>query len=201
MPLPLHIFETRYKQMIRECLEGEGLFGVVLIRHGSEALGPLAEPYEIGCTARISEAQPLEEGRMQITAIGERRFKIYSLSQDLPYLVGQVDYYSLDMEAQESLEPITRQLTSKVRQYVQLLNQVDTIDLNPEELPEDPQELAYLAAILLQMPPQDKQMLLTSQNILEMLKSTNQAYTREIAFLEAIITRGKDQTQARVSWN
>jgi len=87
MPLPLHIFEDRYKQMIGECLEGDRLFGVVLIRNGSEALGPLAEPHTVGCTARIMEAQPLEEGRMQITTIGERRFRIHSLNYNLPYLV------------------------------------------------------------------------------------------------------------------
>ena len=69
--LPLHIFESRYKQMIEHCLAEEKQFGVVLIRRGSEALGPLAEPHSIGCTARILEVQPLDEGRMQITTIGD----------------------------------------------------------------------------------------------------------------------------------
>jgi len=52
-PLYLHIFEPRYQRMINLCLNEHRPFGVVLIRHGQEALGPLAEPYRIGCTADI----------------------------------------------------------------------------------------------------------------------------------------------------
>ena len=77
MPLPLHIFEVRYKQMIAKCLAGDRTFGVVLIKHGSEALGPLAEPYSIGCTARIIESQSLGEGRMEITTVGEDNIYTY----------------------------------------------------------------------------------------------------------------------------
>ena len=70
MPLPLHIFEDRYKQMINNCLEEKEPFGVVLIRNGKEALGPLAQPHSIGCTARIVEVQKLSDGRMNITSVG-----------------------------------------------------------------------------------------------------------------------------------
>ncbi len=63
--------------MIRRCLETNAVFGIVLIRHGVEAMGPLADPYPIGCTARIIEIEPLGNGRMNLTAIGEERFEIY----------------------------------------------------------------------------------------------------------------------------
>jgi len=201
MPLPLHIFEDRYKQMIGECLEGERLFGVVLIRNGSEALGPLAEPHTVGCTARIMETQPLEEGRMQITAIGERRFRILSLKYDLPYLVGEVEFHPIMVESPEELQPAADKLTPKVRQYIDLLKQIEVVDLNPDNLPQDPLMLGHLAPVLLQMPPGEKQTLLNSESALELLISTNQFYTREIAFLRAIIERGKDQSQYPVSQN
>ncbi|MGB5845847.1 MAG: LON peptidase substrate-binding domain-containing protein [Anaerolineales bacterium] len=201
MPLPLHIFEARYKQMIGECLEADRLFGVVLIRHGSEALGPLAEPHTIGCTARIMEVQPLEEGRMHITIIGERRFRILSLKYELPYLVGEVELHPLPVDDSDKLLPVAEQLTPKVRQYIKLLNQIEAVDLDPDNLPQDPLMLGHLAPVLLQMPPGEKQNLLKSESAFELLDSTNQVYTREIAFLRAIIERDQDQSQNSVLQN
>ena len=201
MPLPLHIFEDRYKQMIGECLEGERLFGVVLIRNGSEALGPLAEPHTVGCTARSMRAQKMEEGRMQITTIGERRFRIHSLKYDLPYLVGEVEFHPLPVDGPEKLQPAAERLAPKVRQYINLLNQIEAVDLDPDNLSQDPLMLGHFAPALLQMPPSEKQDLLNSESALELLLSTNQIYTREIAFLRAIIERGKDQSQYPVSQN
>ena len=65
MPLALHIFEDRYKEMMRRCIERSSPFGVVLIKHGDE-VGPAAEPYAIGCTARVVQVEPLPEGRMNL---------------------------------------------------------------------------------------------------------------------------------------
>jgi Lon protease-like protein len=201
MPLPLHIFEERYKQMIGECLEGDRLFGVVLIRNGCEALGPLAEPHTVGCTARIMEVEPLEEGRMQITTVGEQRFRILSLIYDLPYLVGMVEFHPIVVESPEELISAADKLTPKVRQYINLLKQIEAVDLDPDSLPQDPVMLGHLAPVLLQMPPIEKQDLLISESALELLLSTNRIYSREIAFLRAIITRSKDQSQSPVSQN
>ena len=105
MALPLHVFESRYKQMIKFCLEGDKRFGVVLIRHGSEALGPLPEPHLIGCTAQIIEVQPLEEGHMYLTTTGVQRFRINTINHGLPYLVGKVEI--LPFEGNDPQELIT----------------------------------------------------------------------------------------------
>ena len=153
MPLPLHIFEARYKQMIGKCLEGDKVFGVNMISRGSEALGPLAEPYSIGCTARITESQLLEQGRMQITAVGERRFRILKLMDDLPYLVAEVEYTPLKIYKPEELRPGVEQLTTKVQQYINLLNQIEKVDLDPGNLPQDPLMLGYMASASCKCPP------------------------------------------------
>ena len=201
MPLPLHIFESRYKQMVELCLEKDNTFGVVLIRHGNEALGPLAKPHCLGWTARIIEVQPLGEGRMNITAVGERRFRIHSLNYDLPYLVGDVEFCPLPAEDPESLIPTAGRLAPKVQQYIRLLNEIEEVDLDPDNLPEDPVLLAQLAAALLQMPPGEKQELLISASPLDLLDSTYQVYRREIAFLRAIIDHGKDERQRHIRQN
>lgn len=88
--LPLHIFEPRYRQMIGECIEERRPFGVVLIREGGE-VGGGAEPYKMGTTARIRDVERVEDGRMNIVAVGEDRFRILDTSSERPYLTGSVD--------------------------------------------------------------------------------------------------------------
>ena len=61
MPLPLHVFEERYKEMVQVCLDEQRPFGVVLIRSGVAEGGPLADPYDVGCVAEIIEVQKLED--------------------------------------------------------------------------------------------------------------------------------------------
>ncbi len=201
MPLPLHIFESRYKQMINFCLERDKQFGVVLIRHGSEALGPLAEPHSIGCTARILEVKPLNEGRMNITTIGEHRFRIHAVNRDLPFLVGEVELNPPMVEDTETLLPVTKRLTLKVRQYIDLLNEIDDVQLDPDNLPIDPLTLAHYAATLLQMPPTEKQELLEYESAFDLLNSTDKVFIREIAFLRAIIDQGQEKVQRNISLN
>jgi Lon protease-like protein len=201
MALPLHIFEKRYKQMINQVLEGDRLFGVVLIKHGSEALGPLAEPFLIGCTAKIVDYQPLDEGRMQITTIGERRFRIHRLMGDLTYLVGEVEYHPFMIDSPEKTQLAAELLLPKVVRYIKLLNQIEAVDLDPGDLPRDAESLGNLAPAILQMPPEEKQVLLEAGTTLELIEATSRAYSRETAFLRAIIERGKDQSRTPVSQN
>ena len=94
-PLPLHIFEDRYKTMIGECLQakaagkGQQEFGVILLE--GQAVS------SVGCTARIINlTRQYEDGRMDILTVGERRFEILLTNEERPYLQGTVDYFEDD---------------------------------------------------------------------------------------------------------
>ena len=90
-PLPLHIFEERYKQMVNECLESESEFGMVLADEGGTR--------RVGCTARIVElVERYEDGRMLILVEGSRRFKLNSILTGKPYYVGEVEYLAEEPE-------------------------------------------------------------------------------------------------------
>ena len=103
-PLQLHIFEARYKKMVNACLQEQRPFGIALIERGAEALGPLAEPYPIGCAARVVQVQRLEQGRMNIVALGGERFRILSLDrQSHPYLVG-VEEFKIKVDPKKRAE-------------------------------------------------------------------------------------------------
>jgi Lon protease-like protein len=91
LPLPLHIFEERYKQMIGECLETEEVFGLVGY-NGSEIKSA-------GCTARIVEVlKRYDDGRLDIMTIGEQRFHIAEQDESKPYLQGRVEFFDDEVE-------------------------------------------------------------------------------------------------------
>lgn len=94
--LPLRIFETRYIDMVRECMRLEKPFGVVAIREGSET-GTAAEPEAVGCIARIVEWDMEAGGLLMIRTQGGLRFRIVAsrmLSDNR--LEAQVDYLPVD---------------------------------------------------------------------------------------------------------
>jgi uncharacterized protein len=97
LPLPLHIFEERYKLMIGTCVVTDNLFGVCLIRDGVEVGGP-AEPFEVGTVARIAEVERLPDGRMNLMTFGTSRFRLDEVIQREPYLVGRVVVLEPDRE-------------------------------------------------------------------------------------------------------
>jgi len=90
LPLPLHIFEERYKLMIGTCAVTDNLFGVCLIKEGVE-VGGSAEPFEIGTVARIAEIERMPDGRMNLMTFGTDRFRLLEIKQREPYLMGQVE--------------------------------------------------------------------------------------------------------------
>lgn len=191
MPLRLHIFEERYKQMIAECLDNGRPFGVVLIRRGVEAFGPTAEPYSIGCIARILKAQPLPQGRMHLIALGQERFRIHALDDNsAPYLIGQVEPFPLGNSDPEAARGLGERLRPLVRQYLHLLAGHIETSVKPENLPVDAASLAYVAAVLLQTPALDKQELLSIPDTLDLIKQLHDAYRRELPLLKTVLLDG-----------
>ena len=73
-PLPLRIFETRYVDMVRDCMRQDRGFGVVLIREGRE-VGP-AETFDVGTMAKITDFDQLPDGLLGLTCVGQQRFRI-----------------------------------------------------------------------------------------------------------------------------
>jgi Lon protease-like protein len=186
MPLKLHIFEERYKLMINRCYADARPFGVTLIRRGRE-VGGAADPFPVGCTAQITEVEPLVDGRMNIVAVGVERFRILSLKRDEPYLIGMVENLPVSPAEPDLLDRDSRALRGWVRHYLQLLAQASDSKIDLEQLPGDPLRLAYLASFLVQIPARQKQDLLGMSQTGELLSSLRGIYRREVTLLQAMI--------------
>ena len=169
MSLPLRIFEERYKVMIGECQVTDQLFGVALIRSGSEVGAP-AEPERVGCTARMVRVDRLPDGRMNILTIGEQRFRLVGSARVMPegYLAGDVQ-----LLADQSQTPVATELLDNVREVFSRYQQ-STVGLAepkaPPELPGDPVRLSYRIAATLFVDPRERQRLLEMDDVASRLQ-------------------------------
>lgn len=130
-PLPLRVFETRYLDMISECLKANTGIGICLIRTGSE-VGEAAETYEVGTLSRITYWNQRPDGLLGVTVRGEQRFRILS-SEVRPnkLIVAEVELLANEPELAlpESYRPLARLLENIVEQlghpYVKMPKRYD----------------------------------------------------------------------------
>ena len=200
--LPLHIFEARYRQMITDCMEADATFGVVLIQEGME-VGSLATPYEVGTTAVIEDIERLSDGRMNIVTIGQERFQLRSYDvTSKPYLVGHVSPWPWSDYAPPEAE-LKQAVRRRVEQYVGLLSQASETDISLDSIPQNPSELAALAAVVLQIPPEQKQTLLETPSVDELLRELDQLLREENRGLQLVLasTHLRGELDGIFSWN
>lgn len=182
MPLPLQIFEERYKLMVARCLEQETPFGVVLIRSG-EAVGGAAEPHDIGTTARIARVQRLEDGRMNLVALGKQRFRILRLDNSEPYLMGEVEYLQSQETDAAKLGEEAHRMAALFREGFRLVMAVTGQWTRSLDLPNDPDRLADFVAYQLDIPAEAKQELLETLSVFDRLRREGELVGEQIRSL------------------
>ena len=162
MRMPLHIFEERYRIMIRECIEEDAPFGVVLIKAGAE-VGSGAVPHDIGTTARVQQVEYLDDGRMNIFTTGHERFRIVAINTTQPYLRGEVSVLQQEPSTDSAYAalPRARQLFDDyLKTYLALGDQWT----RGVFLPENPADAADYMAARMDIGPDAKQELLAQLN-------------------------------------
>ena len=191
MVQPLHIFEERYKAMIGDCVEREAPFGIALIREGQE-VGDPAEPFRVGTTARITQVQRLDDGRMNILTRGERRFRLVEVIQWVPHLVGLVQY--LDDQPSEVSESLVEEISGEYATFQRHVSALSGAWNSQVDVPNDPELLASEAqanvASTIQWPTDIRQQLLESSTVQERLER-----------LLPLLQRGNRALQERVDEN
>jgi uncharacterized protein len=163
MVLPLHIFETRYREMISDCLADKSEFGVCLIERGSEVGGGEVRT-NVGCIAQIVDAQEYPDGRWVVAAVGTRRIRILSWQPDNPYPVADVEDWSdnaptADLGAARDL--VVDQLRTVLALQHELVIAGPDVDTPIEA---DPLIAGYQIAALSPLGPFDRQQLLAAED-------------------------------------
>ena len=185
-PLALHIFEERYRAMIRHCHKELQPFIVSLIRSGEEANSAPAEPNRIACTAAIKQIEPLPDGRMNITVVGGKRVELIQLHFDQPYLTATARELPLQENNGDNLSTLDGKLRSSIMRYSKLLAQVMEVQISPADIPADTSEMAYLAAYIVQIPMIEKQQLLAAQDNRSLTTKLLSTYQRELALFDSL---------------
>jgi Lon protease-like protein len=165
-PLPLRIFETRYTDMVRDCMRDQRPFGVVLIQEGDEA-GEVATTASVGCSARIADFYTLKDGFLGIACLGERKFRVRRVWRQADGL-NKADVQWLADEARLALPAEYARLAAAVREALaELVEQYEHV----EKKFDDAAWVGSRLAELLPLQPLDKQVLLEMSDPLQRLQT------------------------------
>ncbi len=195
--LPLHIFEERYKALVRHLVglpEGAPReFGVVAIQAGWEA-GPPGRSgppggdvtlHEVGCTAELRQVTELADGGFDIVTVGRRRFRVAEVDASAePYLTAEVEWLPEPDGPDEVSDLLAARVISVFRQYLGLIRP-DQQEIT-EQLPEDPTVLSHLVAATAALTVADRQRLLAVDDTAGRLRAELRLLNRETALLRQV---------------
>jgi len=188
--LQLNVFEDRYKQMVRFCIEFEEPFGICLIRHGSE-VGEPAEPYMVGTAARIVNVIELAEGKMDVKAEGFARFRIRKIDESGPYLVGHVEPLIEEVDESPRMDALVQRASEDFEQLLKIA--IGRSDFSVEvHSSGDATAFSFLIAGYLPLEDLMKQRLLETTD-------TAQRLTEIIALMDAFIKEAPTRQRQRLS--
>jgi len=182
VPLPLHIFEPRYRQMLSDIQLAKNLFGLAYF-DPSSAESDVPPAGHIGCVAEVTEVQTFPDGRSNILTLGVIRYRVESyIERGDPYLVAEVSYFEDDEEDEEILAAPSREVAET---FTRIAQAVRTINDERATLPDisdtEPQRLSFLVAAAMEIDADVKQELLE-------LRSTSERLERLRAMLNIAVT-------------
>ena len=184
--LPLHIFEDRYKQLIRDLLDtGEPRrFGVIAIREGRETgIGGVSALHDVGCTATLRDVTEGDDGQYDIVTVGTDRFKLQALGEPRPYLTGEIELLG-ETVGDEAAAALTAAAVQRAfRGYLNVLADRGSATISVPDLPDEPILLSYLVAASMIIDLNDRQGLLAQPDAVRRLSAERTLLARETAIL------------------
>jgi Lon protease-like protein len=192
MLMPLHIFEERYRQLVRDLLDGPEprRFGVIAIRKGRETgIDGVYSLYEIGCTATLRRVERRDDGRFDIITVGTQRFRLRRLDETRPYLQGEVELLAEEVVDPVAAEPAVRAIQAAFRAYLDALTEWGGAKVRIEDLPDEPTLLSFIVAAAMVIDLPERQAMLAEPDTLRRLGRQRALLSRETAMLRTTTSR------------
>lgn len=192
MLLPLHIFEERYRELVRTLVarsSGEQRrFGVVAIRQGWEVgADAVRAMHPVGCIAELRRVSRYPDGRFDILAEGTDRFRLLDVPADSrPYLVGTVEWLPPDPSPDPEAALLAGSVGPLFEDYLSAVAGIQRTDVQPHELPTDPVALSYLVAASAVLTLDDRQALLEATGTTARLRAELRLLKRESTMLRRL---------------
>lgn len=185
VPLPLHIFEPRYRQMLADVQARNSLFGLSYF-DASTSTREMPAVGSTGCVARVTDVQRFPDGRSNILTVGLIRFRIEEyVERGAPYLVARVSFFEDEAENNEMLHESSREVAET---FTRIARAVRTINDERSNLPDisntDPERLSFLVAAAMEVEPDAKQGMLELRSTSERLRRLRDLLARAVSGYE-----------------
>ena len=180
--LPLHIFEPRYRTLVRDLLdqpdEDAREFGVIAVRDGSDPGRDARQAlYPVGVATVLRQVEELPDGRFEIVTTGSRRFRVNELDTSAPLLRADVDFLD-DITGPEDV-PLAARVGRQFHEYRAALSGQVQADIDDEDVPTDPTVLSYLVTAAMVVPTAERQELLAAATTADRLRAALALLARE----------------------
>ncbi len=187
--LPLHVFEPRYRGLVRDLMELEDddarEFGMISVREGqSVERDGIDALYPVGVTTILRQVEEHADGRFDIITTGARRFRLRALDASEPLLRAEVDFLAEATDAGD--EAIARRVTDRFRDYRELLGGQVQASVGEDEIPTDPTVLSYLVTAAMVLSLDDRQSLLAAPTTTARLRLADHLLVRELTLIGAL---------------
>jgi Lon protease-like protein len=204
--LPLHVFEERYRDLVRDLLElpeEERQFGVIAIREGREVgVDGTKALYEVGCTARVRELERYEDGRYDLVTVGSQLFRLRELRTDRSYFTGDVDWIPDELGDEAEARVLDASVREVFLGYLQALGTASGQQIEAPDLPADPLVLSHLVAATTLLDLADRQDLLDQPDGRTRLRRELSLLRRESGFLRVLTAApAPDLARAQIDLN
>lgn len=181
MPMPLHIFEPRYRTMLADIRAGDNLFGLSYF-DSDLSDKDFPPPGHIGCVAEVTETQALPDGRSNVLAVGVIRYQVEDyIERGDSYLVVRANYFEDEEEDEAALTVSAREVAAT---FMRVANAIRVINDERGNLPDisdtEPQKLSFLVAAAMEIEVETKQQLLELRSTLERLSRLRDLLSRVV---------------------
>ncbi|HJZ68152.1 MAG TPA: LON peptidase substrate-binding domain-containing protein [Blastocatellia bacterium] len=201
--LPLHIFEERYKEMMRYAIDNGGVFG--LSYRSDAAIGRETPPEidSVGCVAKIQAVARLDEGKMNIISTGVVRYRVLQLVQSTPFVIARIEPLTDDLEPGDDLSRIFEEIGETCGKFLEAALALDEPNAPvTQEFPEDPEAFSLIVASALPIDNDAKQALLEMTSTRLRLMRLRKYVTSALADYSdrlKIVQRAKGNGRSRTS--
>jgi Lon protease-like protein len=192
MLLSIHVFEARYLQMVTYCEAEHVPFGVVLTREGT-GVGEFGMPHAVGTEARIIQKEKAEDGTLDIIVVGRDRFRVGEVVHQRPYPVAKTEAYPLRGVYEPAVKALSQRVRKDLLAYMKVLREASGTVVEFDELPEEPDILAWVVALTVQIPSHERQQLLECEDLPTLFRKELTLLSIEQKLLAYIARTQKDK--------
>lgn len=182
MPLPLHIFEPRYRQMMEDYADQQVPFGIALMHSGREPQSSFPS-HDVGTAAYLEHKKARPDGRWDIVAKGERRFRIVDIDESRPYTMATVEWLDEELGDPTEANTLLRIVAAQFHRYAGGIARLTRRQFNDFSVSEDPVRASYDLTSRLPLHTWERQRLLEARTAVERLSEISYLTERELALL------------------